>query len=230
VLRVWDLETGKFTDFEIGSEIRGLDLTSDNQLISVSPDGVGSWDLADGTFEVFAEFGGLIDPSRGSVDLSRDGLLLLAGNQGDNGEAVLFDLEVGTSFQLDSHGPGRCGKLGPNSLFVVTVPCEGPGYLQIGPVTGGPVHLLVSHGSVSKFFISPDGKWIATLAGDDIHTIRLWPVPDLSQPPFHTLPHDQLLTKLRTLTNLRVVPDPESDTGWNWDLDPFPGWEEVPTW
>jgi hypothetical protein len=37
-----------------------------------------------------------------------------------------------------------------------------------------------------------------------------------------------ICTKLRTLTNLRVVRDPDSETGWA--LDPFPGWEEVPTW
>jgi hypothetical protein len=46
----------------------------------------------------------------------------------------------------------------------------------------------------------------------------------------HTLPYDQLLAKLRTLTNLRVIEDPESATGWGWGIDPFPGWEEMPTW
>jgi WD40 repeat protein len=83
---------------------------------------------------------------------------------------------------------------------------------------------------VSAFAISPDGQWIASLAGDDSHSILLWPVPDLSREPLHLLPHEELLTKLRTLTNLRVVPDPEAETGWSWELDPFPGWEEMPTW
>ena len=55
-------------------------------------------------------------------------------------------------------------------------------------------------------------------------------MPDLSKPPLHTLPHDELLAKLRSLTNLRAVPDPASDTGWKIEIGPFPGWADVPTW
>ncbi len=61
-------------------------------------------------------------------------------------------------------------------------------------------------------------------------TVRLWPMPDLSKPPLHTLPREELIAKLETLTNLRVVRDPESATGWKLTHDPFPGWETVPTW
>ena len=61
-------------------------------------------------------------------------------------------------------------------------------------------------------------------------TIRLWPMSDLAQPPLHTLPIAELIAKLETLTNLRVVPDPDSMTGWKLEIGPFPGWEEVPTW
>ncbi len=61
-------------------------------------------------------------------------------------------------------------------------------------------------------------------------TIRLWPMPDLTKPPLHTLPREELIAKLKTLTNLRVVRDPESATGWKLTHDPFPGWETVPTW
>ncbi|MGB5892428.1 MAG: hypothetical protein WBH75_20925, partial [Thermoanaerobaculia bacterium] len=231
VLRVWDLETGEFQDLETGSKIRELRFTPDDHMISAGPAGIRTWNFADGSFETLSESVGRIDFTRDwSIDFSRDGRLLLVGNQGDNGEAVLYDLGAETSLQLDSHGPSRCGKLDPAGKFAVTRPCEGPGYLQVGPVSGGPVHLLVSQDPVSYIAISPDGKWIASLAGDQSHTIHLWPVPDLAQPPLHTLPLDQLLAKLRTLTNLRVVEDPESTSGWNWGLDPFPGWEEMPTW
>ena len=61
-------------------------------------------------------------------------------------------------------------------------------------------------------------------------SIRLWPMPDMTKPPLHTLTHDELMAKLDTLTNLRVVPDPTSATGWKVDVGPFPGWKEVPTW
>jgi hypothetical protein len=55
-------------------------------------------------------------------------------------------------------------------------------------------------------------------------------MPDLSKPPLHTLPYDELMAKLHTLTNLRVVEDPASPTGYRLDIGPFLGWKDVPTW
>jgi WD40 repeat protein len=81
---------------------------------------------------------------------------------------------------------------------------------------------------VEHVAVSPDGRWVAT-SGED-NTLRLWPMPDLSKPPLHTLPHDELLAKLKSLTNLRVVRDPESPAVWNIEIGPFPGWKDVPTW
>jgi hypothetical protein len=40
----------------------------------------------------------------------------------------------------------------------------------------------------------------------------------------------ELLAKLKSLTNLRVVRDPTSATGWKIELGPFPGSKHVPTW
>jgi hypothetical protein len=58
-----------------------------------------------------------------------------------------------------------------------------------------------------------------------------WPKSvGLSKPPLHTLPHDQLLAKLRSLTNLQAVRDSSSDTGWKIDIGPFPGWTVVSDW
>jgi WD40 repeat protein len=88
--------------------------------------------------------------------------------------------------------------------------------------------LFGHRGRINEIAMSPDGRWIAT-GGDDF-TIRLWPMPDLSKPPLHTLPREELIAKLKTLTNLRVVRDPESSTGWKLTHDPFPRWETVPSW
>ena len=55
-------------------------------------------------------------------------------------------------------------------------------------------------------------------------------MPDLSRPPLHTLPDDELIAKLKTFTNLRFVRDEDSATGWKLEVGPFPGWETVPTW
>jgi hypothetical protein len=76
--------------------------------------------------------------------------------------------------------------------------------------------------------VSSDLRWIAS-AGED-ETLRLWPMPDLDKPPLHTLPHDELVAKLRSFTNIRAVRDPEAPNGWKIELDPFPGWAEVPEW
>ncbi len=48
--------------------------------------------------------------------------------------------------------------------------------------------------------------------------------------PRSTLPHDELIAKLKTLTNLRIVRDEESATGWKLEVGPFPGLETVPSW
>ncbi len=90
-------------------------------------------------------------------------------------------------------------------------------------------HLLPGHvGGTWDAAISPDLRWVASTGEDN--TLRLWPMPDLSKPPLHTLPHDELLAKVKSLTNIRAVRDPKSATGWSIELGPFPGWKNLPTW
>ena len=103
------------------------------------------------------------------------------------------------------------------------------GSIRVGHLGGGEPHLLLGHtGHVRRVAVSPDLRWVAS-AGED-GTLRLWPMPDLSKPPFHTLPHGELLAKLHSLTNLRAVRDSASSTGWTIETGPFPGWRDVPTW
>ncbi len=49
-------------------------------------------------------------------------------------------------------------------------------------------------------------------------------MPNVTTPPLPTLPYDELLAKLRALTNLRVVEDPASAAGYKLEVGPFPGW------
>ncbi len=96
------------------------------------------------------------------------------------------------------------------------------------PLDGKPPHLLGRHdfagGSLAT---SPDDRWVASAGAAEI---RLWPIPDLTQPPFVALPHERLMAKLRALTNVQVVADEASATGYRLEIGPFPGWKDVPTW
>jgi WD40 repeat protein len=82
-------------------------------------------------------------------------------------------------------------------------------------------------GRVKSVAFSPDGRWVASASSDGVF---LWPMPDLTKPPLHTLPREALLAKLNELTNVRVVEDSSSATGYKLDVGPFPGWKKVPTW
>ena len=105
------------------------------------------------------------------------------------------------------------------------------GEIRVGPIKGEEPHLLLGHsGAIPNVAVDPLGRWIASNGYLGDLTVRLWPMPDLSKPPLHTLPREELIAKLKTLTNLRVFRDEESATGWKLTHDPFPGWETVPTW
>jgi eukaryotic-like serine/threonine-protein kinase len=165
-------------------------------------------------------------------DLSQDGTRLLVWG-GPGGPAVpktellLFDLAGHTSRRITTHGTRlNEGRLSPSGRAIVTGDFDGG--VRVGPASGEEPHLLLGHrGVVIGLAISPDERWIASASAD---ALFVWPMPDLTKPPLHTLPHADLLAKLDALTNLRVVRDPSSSTGWKLDVGPFPGWKDVPTW
>lgn len=72
--------------------------------------------------------------------------------------------------------------------------------------------------------------WNIELSAGDDGTVRLWPMPEVTQPPLDTLPYQELLGRLRGLTNLRAVEDAQSPGGYRVDAGSFPGWETAPTW
>jgi WD40 repeat protein len=141
---------------------------------------------------------------------------------------VWEDQDSGESRTILTHGHGcTVAEFDPSGQWIVSAGYNDP--VRVGPVSGNEPHLLFGHeGWVTGVEVSPDGRWIASSGSD--RTLRLWPMPDLSKPPLHTLPREELVAKLKTLTNLRAVRDEESPTGWNLEIGPFPGWAEVPSW
>jgi WD40 repeat protein len=196
-------------------------------LYSGGDGGIRRWDLERGTQQ-------LIFPSRpGSfmrLWMASNGRRALA-REFDSvtracGPVQVLDLEAATS----SPGPALsgCQDIALDPTGSVAVAGDQNGTLWVGPV-GGAMHLLPGHeGAIEQVAVSPDLRWVASTGEDN--TLRLWPMPDLSKPPLHTLPLDQLLAKLRSLTNLRAVRDPAATGGWKIELAPFPGWKDVPTW
>jgi WD40 repeat protein len=143
------------------------------------------------------------------------------------GEVVVFDLRKGARWAASNHGADLQAVAIDASGSILATGDSG-GTIRVGRATGGAVHLLVGHRTgVSALAISPDRRWIASSSGAEV---RLWPTPDLSQAPLHTLPHEPLMAKLRALTNVRVVEDARAAAGYRLEVGPFPGWKDVPTW
>jgi WD40 repeat protein len=250
VLRVWDLETGEVRVFDLdgpptepegNAESRAVEtgweycvftvlFEDESTLLTAGAGGVRRWNLETGSSEVVIKTGPEVLMS---ATLSDDQATLLTGparfNPPGRFEGVaVHHLTAGTSRALDLFGD-RVESFTTDPTGEVLVTGDMEGIVRVGRIDAGEPHLLLGHEQpVDGVAISPDLEWIVSAGQDE--TLRLWPMPDLSKPPLHTLPHDELIAMLKTLTNLRVVRDEDSPTGWKLDVGPFPGWETVPTW
>ncbi len=248
VLRVWNLESGDARSFPLpgGVEASSPDtaspnsgyaggvhrvaFASDDVVYTAGQAGILRWQLEKGTYDVVAanpadamtvaDFG-----AGGRRALTIDRQLV---NWDQCATVTLRDLERSTARLLTEFGDCvRSYSVDPSGSIVVTGDVDG--VIRVGRAGSGEPHELLGHnGPVFSVGQSPDGRWIAS-AGED-NTLRLWPMPDLSRPPLHTLPHDALVAKLKSLTNLRAVRDQASEARWTIDVGPFPGWKTVPTW
>ena len=114
----------------------------------------------------------------------------------------------------------------PSGRQVVTASLDG--IVRVGEMSGEEPHLLMGHeAGVMSLVVEPGGRWLASSAADG--TVRQWPMPEGR--PFQTLPREELLARLRALTNYRVVEDRASPSGYRLDVEPFAGWKrEPPRW
>ena len=226
-INVWDVASGQTLQVFDPVEAVNLDMsigfTSDGRLLATSVAGLRQWDLETGDSNLLVKdanyLGATADGRRWFLLMSSESLYLH--------KPAILDLDTGVVTPIDAHGDRIVSmRLDPAGDVVVTASDDGT--VRVGPVTGGEPHLLLGQQSVFALAVDPRGRWIASAV--DRTTICLWPMPDLSQPPLHTLPRDVLLAKLKSLTNIRLVSDEASSTGWTLTHEPFPGWETVPSW
>jgi WD40 repeat protein len=222
VIRVWDLESDEVRVLDAGDGLAILDLQflPDLRLLSSGRGGLRLWDLETETYELIREEG------VGDIELSRDGRRLLMMVKG--GRVHVHDFETGDSRLLDT-GESRVDSVAFDPTGTIVVAGHDDGMVSVGPATGGNRHQLLGHSGSCSVTVSRDGRWIASGGGRD-GTVRLWAMPDLTRPPLHMVPHQEFLDRLGRLTNLRVVADEDSSTGYRLHRDPFPGWEALPTW
>jgi WD40 repeat protein len=238
VLRLWDLATGQDRVYSIAHltdaawALWCAALAPDGRVYLSGPGGVRRLSLP-------SEPGGIVSAEMihaagfAGFDLSREGRLLLVAATRSPGifdpreDLLLLDLVAQTTRRITSHGAQlMTGVLSRSGRIIVTGGHDG--ILRVGPVTGEEPHLLLGHkGPITGLAVSPDERWIASSSDE---SITIWPMPDVTKPPLHTLPHAELMATLDALTNLRVVRDPAEPTGWKLEVGPFPGWKDVPTW
>ena len=127
---------------------------------------------------------------------------------------------------MSSHGD-KVNALAVDASGTMVATGDTFGVVRYGPVSGEEPHLLLGHASrIESVAFDPLGRWIAS--GDADGLIRLWPLPEGE--PFHTLPLGELLSRLESLTNYRVVVDEQAPDGYRLEIGPFEGWQDVPVW
>jgi WD40 repeat protein len=226
IIRVFDLDTGDVKDFDPGDgkDIASVAFLADGGLLSSSFGGLRRIDLTTGSSQLL-----LAQP--GVAFLGPDGrhvLLLRTENANfPEGTASVYDLVEQRGWPLTTHGNQvTLMNWDPSGSRVVTGSRDGT--VRVGPVTGEEPHLLIGHDApVWGVRVDSTGRLVASTSEDG--TVRIWPMPDGR--PLHTWPRDELLEKLRSQTNVRIVEDASTSTGYRTTFLPFQGWDrDPPAW
>ncbi len=234
-VEIWDLQTGnsRVVEKSKGKASFAVKYAPDGSLFSGDSSGnMYRWNLEHDSSKVWKIGEGIVT----SIAITNDGnnvaAVALSAKQWDHvpesrSRLVLIDLRTGKTFTVTSHGD-RVFRVAfdPSGSKLITGDLDG--MVRVGGRDNESPHLLLGHEShVADVAVDPSGKWIASTEFNKSE-VRLWPMPEGQ--PFHTLPYDEFLNRLHSLTNLRVAADKSSPNGYRVDIGPFPGWEEIPNW
>jgi WD40 repeat protein len=227
-VHVRDLETGERLELEVPGEgnVTTIPFDSAGRLLMARGDVVSRWDPETRSIEVLVGEGAwaagpLCDDRR---------IFIRSGDPNDAVTRWVVDLEEGTRTPVaQPHQQATHAGWDPQCSILASGHADGE--VRVGPFFDEEHHLLLGHEiGETRANVSPDGRWVVSRGSEG--RVRLWPMPDLSRRPFHTLPYDELMARLKALTNLRAVPDEESHTGYTIEPDfaAYRGWETVPEW
>lgn len=184
------------------------------------------WNLRDGSHKVWKVGQGIVT----AIAITKDGhyvaTVSLSANkwndvQSSTSEVFVHDLKNNSHSKIQSHG-NRVFSIAfdPAGKKVVTGDLDG--IVRVGSISGETPHLLMGHQQhIADVTVDPSGKWIASTEYNKSE-VRLWLMPEGQ--PLQTLPHDELLSYLRKLTNVRVTADKNSSNGYRVEILPFSGW------
>jgi WD40 repeat protein len=224
---VLDLETGERIELEEPGDGRAMAPSFDGagRLVVTRGGVVSRWDPRTRETEVLVSEGVFW-----AAPLP-DGRSLVVVWEGTGGTRTMLDLETGSRTVVPQVHQPPSYVYGDDLTGSIVASGHPDGEVRVGSPTSEEPHLLLGHEpGATRVSISPDNKWVVSLGVEG--AVYLWPMPDLSKRPLHTLPYDELMARLKALTNLRAVADEESHTGYTIkpDFTAYRGWEEVPTW
>jgi WD40 repeat protein len=211
--------------------VYALRFVSGGGLLAAGDAGLQRWDPETGRFEPILALG------CGTMGASSDGRRVVVGclagaddahPSSERSSAVyVFDAGRNEPIRIESHGRAvQAVAVSADGRLIATG--DNAGLVRVGDFEGSQPHLLFgAKGIVSSVDFSPDGRWLAAAVANDVW---LWPVPDVTLPPLHTLGRDELLVRLDAFTNLRLVEDATTATGLKLTVAPFTGWQRAPIW